>query len=155
MVNDGLMVFVSQVKDGLSVFCKEYMRTDEHMVGIYAQVIPAGAHIAAELQQLLEEPSATVFDTAVRPIHLQIDLFRTKAEYSGLIYKYESIVLAKLDYLLLWWGYDIDVLDRVGNTMPDAFQAQREDAQVFGHQGYHHVDRLLSGFQFWEMTPCK
>jgi hypothetical protein len=80
VVNDGLMIFVSQVKNGLPVLCEKYMWADEYMISIDTEIIPAGTHIAAEFQQLLKEPTTTVTDTTVRPRYLQSDLFGIESE---------------------------------------------------------------------------
>jgi hypothetical protein len=47
VIDDGLMILISHIEDGLSVLCQKNVRTDEYMIGINTQIIPARPHISA------------------------------------------------------------------------------------------------------------
>ena len=122
MVDDGLMVFVGHIEDGLTVFCQERMWANEHVVCVDTQVITAGTHLAAELEQLLEEPSATVSHGSVRPFDFQVDFLGIEAKHRALIDKDQTVFLAEADDLLLRRGNDIDILYWMRHTVAYAFQ---------------------------------
>ena len=46
VIDDGLMILISHIEDGLPVICQKDMRTDEHMIGINTQIIPARPYIS-------------------------------------------------------------------------------------------------------------
>ena len=65
-----LMLLIAHIEYGLTTRCQEHMGSDEHVVGIDAQVIAARSHSSAELQELLEQLSAAVQRLSVRCVNL-------------------------------------------------------------------------------------
>ena len=81
------------------------------MVGIDAKVVTTGSHLTAELDELLKKPAATIEDTPVPLLHLQVQVFRTIAQHAAFIDKPQAMFVTELDYLLLDRSHDIDVLN--------------------------------------------
>ena len=63
----------------LAVFGQEDMRVHQYLIGINSQIVMAGAYRSTKFYQLLEEPT-TAIDSTITNIHLQIEVFRTKAK---------------------------------------------------------------------------
>jgi hypothetical protein len=104
------------------------MWTNEHMVSIDAKIISAGSDFSTQFEQLLEEPSASIPHTTVRPFDLKIDFFGIEAKDRALIDKDKTILLAKLNNLILWWSYNINILYGMWHTLADTLKAERKYA---------------------------
>jgi hypothetical protein len=63
--------------------------------------------------------------------------------------------LTELDNLLLGWCHDINLLDRMCHTSPDALQTQRQDMQVLSDDGDDDINRLCGGSQLRKPSPGK